>query len=314
VAAARALVTGAAGFVGQWLVRALVEDGYDVTGAALHAPASAPPDVRWITGDVRDAEHLAHAVDAARPDAVFHLAGVTFVPDAANDPGATAEINAVAAMRLLGVIRQRRRAGALDPVVVVVGSAEQYGRHDESELPLVETAEQRPHTVYAATKVAQEAMALEAWRSDGVRVICTRSFNHSGPGQNSRLLLPALVSRALALRDRPGPMLVGNQTTVRDFLHVSDVVRAYIQLAARGSAGEAYNVASGEGHSVGSLTRHVLARVGVDAPVESDPALVRAADVPALVGDASKLRAATGWTRERSLDDILDDLIHAATH
>jgi GDP-4-dehydro-6-deoxy-D-mannose reductase len=239
---------------------------------------------------------------------------VTFVPDAADDPGATAEVNVVAAARLLGVVRQRRRAGTLDPVVVVVGSAEQYGRHDATELPLVETAEQRPHTVYAATKVAQEAMALEAFRTDGVRVIVTRSFNHSGPGQNPRLLLPALVRRALALRAAPGPMLVGNQTTVRDFLHVSDVVRAYIQLADRGTAGEAYNVASGEGHSVGDLTRHVLARVGVAAEIESDPALVRAADVPALVGDATKLRAATGWTRQRSLDDILDDLIHAATY
>jgi GDP-4-dehydro-6-deoxy-D-mannose reductase len=314
VASRRALVTGAAGFVGQWLVRALIEEGYEVTGAALSAPAQAPQGVRWVVGDVRDAAHLVHAVDAARPDAVFHLAGVTFVPDAANDPGATAEINVVAAARLLGVVRQRRRAGTLDPVVVVVGSAEQYGRHDDAELPLVETAEQRPHTVYAATKVAQEALALEAFRSDGVRVIATRSFNHSGPGQNPRLLLPALVRRALALRATGGPMLVGNQTTVRDFLHVSDVVRAYIQLATRGTAGEAYNVASGSGHNVGDLTRHVLARVGVDAAIESDPALVRAADVPALVGDPSKLRAATGWTRERSLDDILDDLIHAATH
>jgi GDP-4-dehydro-6-deoxy-D-mannose reductase len=222
-------------------------------------------------------------------------------------------VNVVAAARLLGLVRARRAAGTLDPVVLVTGSAEQYGRHEAPELPLREDAAQRPHTVYAATKVAQEALALQAWRTDGVRVVCTRSFNHSGPGQHARFLLPALATRAAALREAPapGPLVVGNQTTTRDFLHVSDVVAAYIALVERGAPGEAYNVASGEGHSVGALARRVLARVGLDVPVESDPALVRPADVPALVGDASKLRAATGWAPRRSFDDLLDDLLAA---
>src|SRR5688500_17954539 len=169
----RALVTGAAGFVGGWLTRALVARGWEVTGTALAAPegGAGTDAVHWVCGDVRDPAHLAAALDAARPDAVFHLAGVTFVPEAANDPGHAVEVNVVAAARLLGLVRQRRRAGTLDPVVVVTGSAEQYGRHDDGELPLRETAEQRPHSVYAATKVAQEAVALEAFRTDGVRVV-----------------------------------------------------------------------------------------------------------------------------------------------
>ncbi|AHG91109.1 NAD-dependent epimerase/dehydratase [Gemmatirosa kalamazoonensis] len=307
----RALITGAAGFVGRWLARELVERGWDVTGAALEPAAI--DGVRWVTGDVRDGAHLADALDAARPDAVFHLAGVTFVPAAGDDPGATAEVNVVAAARLLGLLRERKRAGVLDPVVVVTGSAEQYGRHEEGEMPVAERAEQRPHSVYAATKVAQEAIALEAWRSAGVRVIATRSFNHSGPGQAPHFLLPALVRRARTLRG--GALRMGNQRPVRDFLHVSDVVAAYISLAERGSPGEAYNVASGVGTSVGELARRVLQRCGVDAPIASDPALVRPADVPWLVGDPSKLRAATGWSPRRTLDDLLDDLIahHDAT-
>jgi GDP-4-dehydro-6-deoxy-D-mannose reductase len=108
---------------------------------------------------------------------------------------------------------------------------------------------------------------------------------------------------------------MGNQSPVRDYLHVSDVVAAYIALAERGAPGEAYNVASGAGTSAGDLARRILGRLGLDAAVESDPALVRAADVPALVGDPAKLRAATGWTPRRTLDDLLDDLIqhHDAT-
>ncbi len=287
-----------------------------VTGAALSVPprdailGEAHEAARWVTGDVRDAAHIAQALDAAQPDEVYHLAGVTFVPAAGNDPGATAEVNVVAAARLLSALRERTRAGTLDPTILITGSAEQYGRHDQAEMPLAEPAEQRPHTVYAATKVAQEAFALQAARADGLRVIATRSFNHSGPGQAPHFLVPALVTRTLRLRGAVDPVLaMGNQTTVRDFLHVSDVVAAYIALAACGRPGEAYNVASGLGVSVGDLARRVLARAGVDARIESDPALVRPAEVPALVGDAAKLRAETGWVPARTLNDLLDDLI-----
>ncbi len=311
-----ALVTGAAGFVGTRLVRALCAAGWRVTGTAQGTDQIAvrDPDVEWLTGDVRDVAHLGTALDVASPDAVFHLAGVSFVPAAAADPGYAAEVNAVAAARLVGLVAQRRRAGTLDPVVVVVGSGEQYGRHDPAEFPLTESAEQRPHTVYAATKVAQETLAMQAWRGEGVRVVATRSFNHSGPGQAFRFLLPGLVGRTRALRAQPlgAPLVLGNQTTVRDFLHVDDVVAAYIALAERGRPGEAYNVASGAGHSVVDLARRVLARAGTDADLRSDPTLVRPAEVPALVGSAAKLAADTGWAPRRTLDDLIDDLIAAA--
>lgn len=328
MAPSRALVTGAAGFVGQWLCRALLGAGWEVTGATLEGAPANPilgPDehaaVHWLQADVRRTDDVRAAIDAATPDAIFHLAGVSSVPGAASDPGLTCEANVVGAARLLGEVRARRRAGTLDPVVVVVGSAEQYGRHDAAELPLTEAAAQRPLNVYAASKAAQEIVALEAARSDGARVVATRSFNHSGVGQAPHFLMPALVRRALRLRgEAPGrggrrTLTMGNRDTVRDFLHVSDVTRAYILLAERGAAGEAYNVASGVGHSVGELAERVLSALGVgDAVIESDPTLVRPVEVPALTGDSAKLRAATGWRPERSIDAIIEDLIHAATH
>ena len=210
----------------------------------------------------------------------------------------------------------RRRAGVLDPVVVVVGSAEQYGRHEPADLPLSESAEQRPLTVYAASKAAQEVFALEAYRSEGLRVVATRSFNHSGAGQAQHFLLPALVRRALALRGDPadGTLMIGNRDTVRDFLHVRDVVRAYILLAERGVAGEAYNVSSGVGRRVEDLAAEALSALGVRAELTTDPALARKVEVPALVGDSTKLRRATGWAPALGTSDIIHDLIHAATH
>ena len=180
-------------------------------------------------------------------------------------------------------------------------------------MPLHEDVAQRPLSLYAASKVAQEVSALQAFRSDGVRVVCTRSFNHSGTGHGAQFLLPSIVRRALALPTTGGVLPIGNGDTVRDFLHVADVVEAYLLLLERGASGEAYNVCSGEGTSVRELAAAVLNRLGRSADIGTDPALTRPVDVPVLVGSNSKLRRATGWAPRRTRADIIDDLIHAAT-
>jgi GDP-4-dehydro-6-deoxy-D-mannose reductase len=319
----RALITGAGGFVGQWLARVLLDEGHTVTGGTPDDPALATilssderEQIEWVRGDVRRIDDLRRWLDVATPDVIFHLAGVSSVQVAGADPGSAAEVNVVGAARLLGEVRVRRRTGVLDPLVLVVGSGEQYGRHEKADLPLAEDAEQRPLNAYAATKLAQEILALEAHRSEGVRVVCVRSFNHSGPGQPAGFLLPSLVARALALRGvQKAPRLVlGNGATVRDFLHVSDVVDAYILLATRGRPGEVYNVASGTGISVKDLAVRVLQATGVKAALGTDPALVRAVDVPALVGDPRKLREATGWTPQLTVQDVIEDLIAHPAH
>jgi GDP-4-dehydro-6-deoxy-D-mannose reductase len=123
-----------------------------------------------------------------------------------------------------------------------------------------------------------------------------------------------MVDRALALPPVGGRLLIGNGDTVRDFLHVRDVVDAYLGLLERGSHGDTYNVCSGTGVSVRMLAAAVLRRLGVTADVVTDPALARPVDVPVQVGSNSKLRRATGWAPRLTRDDIIDDLIHAASH
>jgi GDP-4-dehydro-6-deoxy-D-mannose reductase len=317
----RALVTGASGFVGQWLCAALVERGDSVTGTAVEVGADGIPPVRsdlraavqWMRVDLRDREDMARLLDEARPELVFHLAGVTFVPTASADPGHAYEVNVVASARLLSEIAARKAAGTIDPVVLVVGSGEQYGRHETAH-PLTEVAEQRPLTVYGATKAAQEIAALQTWRMGGVRVVCTRSFNHTGPDQPAHLLVPALVRRALALRGVPSPRLaIGNTTPIRDFLHVADAVQAYLFLAERGTSGEAYNVSSGVGRSVGELARLILDRVGVRAELEPVGEYIRPVDLPVLVGDSTKLREATAWRPRSGIEHAIDQMIDAAS-
>lgn len=320
----KALVTGAGGFVGQWLCRALLRREWTVTGTTLgFAPEPgilSPAELmrmHWRGINLRpgtDRRTLASLLERERPDAIFHLAGISFVPAAGDDPIAALDTNVGAAVRLTEALRLQRDAGGPDATLLVVGSAEQYGRHDEGEMPLTERAECRPRTLYAATKCAQEHFALAAARHDGLRVVATRSFNHSGRGQSPSFLLPALVQRAVAARATPGaPVPIGNTETVRDFLHVEDVVDAYIALVERGRPGEVYNVCSGEGVTVGTVAREVLARAGVTGALRPDAGLQRAVDVPALVGDNSKLRAETGWTPARSRADIISDLLDATS-
>jgi GDP-4-dehydro-6-deoxy-D-mannose reductase len=320
VGAKHALVTGAGGFAGQWLCRDLVRRGWKVTGSSFTGDpgvailgAEDHAGVTWRHEDLRAPHVVRGTIEASQPDAIFHLAGVSFVPAAGDDPLLAFDVNTGTAVRVLNEVRARKAAGTLDPVVLLVGSAEQYGRHDASAMPLGEHAECRPRTFYAATKMAQEVFALEAFRSDGVRVVCTRSFNHSGRGQAKSFLLPALVTRVLAVRGtRNARVAIGNTITIRDFLHVEDVARAYVLLAERGLAGHVYNVCSGKGVSVGDLAAEVLEAAGVDATLVPDDSLRRAVDVPCLVGQNDLLRDDTGWEQLRSRADIITDLLHGA--
>ncbi len=320
----RALVTGASGFVGPWLCRALLRDGWEVTGVSLttlpgesilteHERAA----VRWIQADLLAGSTIAQVVGESTPDAVFHLAGISFVPAFGDDPLAGFRTNVETTVSILAAVKQLRSASTLDPVVLVIGSAEQYGRHEPGHGLLTEQSECRPSTWYAASKAAQEAMALGAFRAEKLRVIATRSFNQAGPGQSPRFLLPSLVDRIRALQGRADGdrrLHLGNLDTTRDFVHAADAAEAYVALAARGVPGEVYNVCSGDGVTVEALAREVCARAGVDAELVSDPALRRAVDVPWLVGDNSKLRSTTGWAPRRSRSDIIDDLLNAASH
>lgn len=336
----RALVTGAGGFVGQWLCQALLRRRWTVSAATLgSAPQGgvlSPEDVgriAWYSHDLGgSAGRSAQTIDAAQsvatgtslqgldriveeasPDAIFHLAGIAFAPAAASDAVAAVDVNVAGAVRLLSTVRRYRERAGGDPVILVIGSGEQYGRHD-SGTPLTEDAELRPRSTYAASKCAQESFALAYARADSLKVIATRSFNHSGAGQNSSFLLPSLVARALAARrEGRNSISIGNTEPVRDFLHVEDVVGAYIALVEKGEIGDVYNVCSGEGVSVGSIAEDVLSAVGVNCSLAPDPALQRPVDVPYLVGDNSKLRAATGWSVSRSRVEIISDLINAAS-
>jgi GDP-4-dehydro-6-deoxy-D-mannose reductase len=311
------LVTGGGGFVGQWLARELLARGDRVW---LASPRGAPDmsilraeelnEVRWIATDVRDDAQVKRVIAESRPDAIVHLAGISHVPDAEGAPAAAYEVNVVGTVRMLSAVVAARTAGTIDPVVIVIGSGTQYGDHPPSAMPLSETAEQRPLGSYAATKAAQEIAAFQIARTTGLRVLCTRSFSHSGVGHAPVFLLPSLVERIRSAPPNAAVIHIGNDV-VRDYLHVKDAVSAYVALLDRGVPGQAYNVCSGTGASVSELARAALEKAGVKGQVVSDPHLQRRADMPYLVGSPKKLIEETGWKPRYTYEDILNDLLAA---
>jgi GDP-4-dehydro-6-deoxy-D-mannose reductase len=295
----RAVVTGGHGFVGQHLTAHLRALG-DAVAILDRNGADAV--------DIVDADSVERWIATVQPDVVYHLAARSHVGASWNDEEAVQQVNVggtanvLAASSAAGVAR-----------IVVVGSAEQYGRIDDSALPVRETTPLRPVSPYARSKVAAEELALAAQRNGALDVICVRAFNHTGPGQSANFLVPGLASRiAAAERTQADDIVVGNLDSVRDYTDVRDVVRAYRLLAERGEPGQVYNVCSGNGVTVADIAGDLLARARRPLRLAVDPELVRPIDVPVLVGDATCLREATGWTRQIPLERTLADVLDAA--
>lgn len=301
----RCLVTGASGFVGPHLRTALLAAGHDV----WTTDRGTAPHPQHLQCELLDAAAVRGVLTTARPDWIFHLAGLSSVAYSFAHPGEVLHTNLVGACNVFEAMR-----GACPRArILVVGSAEEYGAVDAAAQPIREDQPLAPASPYAVSKAAQELLAQQYAHSHGLDVVLARSFNHSGPGQSDRFVLPGFARQiALAEQGRQEPLLlVGNLDVWRDFLDVRDVVQAYVQLLAHGESRTAYNVCRGEAARVGDLLDGLVQRARIALRTEVDPERWRPSDLPVLRGDPGRLHARTGWrpqfTLERTLDDILGD-------
>jgi GDP-4-dehydro-6-deoxy-D-mannose reductase len=270
-------------------------------------PDALPGRVTLVEADLEDASAVEAAVDLVRPDRVVHLAAQSSVHQSWSDPAGTLRTNVQGLLHLLEAIRKR----ALAPRVLVVGSSEEYGLVRPGDIPLREDAPLRPNSPYAVSKVAQGYLALQYVLSHQMGVVRTRTFHHTGPGRGEAFAESSFARQLAEIEAgrRPPVIQVGNLESVRDFSDVRDVVRAYWALLDRGDAGEVYNVCSGSGVRVRDVLQTLVEASGLDVEVRVDPERLRPSDVPALVGDPSRLRSATGWEPRHSLADSLRDLL-----
>ena len=310
----RLLVTGAGGFVGGHLVDFLHTEHPEVEihGVVLpHGSVSwrAASGARVLEADLNDRGAAAAVVEEVRPERILHLAGQSSVHLSWLDPGGTLRTNVMGIVHVLDAARER----GMRPDVLVVGSAEEYGSVAPEEIPIREEAPLRPASPYAVSKVAQAALALLYGPAGGMRIVLTRTFHHTGPGRGEAFAESSFARQIAEIEAglRPAVLKVGNLEAVRDFADVRDVVRAYWLLLDRGAAGAVYNVCSGHGRRMRELLDVLLGNTGARMEVRVDPERLRPSDVPAQVGDPSRLRAATLWEPliplDKTLRDLLDD-------
>lgn len=282
-------MSGARGFVGSWLVPHLEAAGHEVVAVDR--------DV-----DVRDAGAVEASIAAARPDAVVHLAALASVADSLGEPARAARVNALGTLHVLRAALRRAPAAR----VLLVGSGESYGPGSGSAFD--ETAPLAPATPYARTKAVADRLGA-AFAARGLDVVRARPFAHTGPGQADAYVASSFARQLAEIEaGRRAPVLaVGNLAAVRDVLDVADVVDAYRRLLERAVPAGAYNVASGVGVSIRELLERLLALSAAKPELREDPARWRPAS--AAVGDAGRLRSATGWAPRVPLDDTLARLL-----
>jgi GDP-4-dehydro-6-deoxy-D-mannose reductase len=298
------LVTGASGFAGSHLIQHLASS-CDIVGWTRSAPPPAVADLaRWQRIDLRDRAAVDAAIRELRPAAIFHCAGLPQVAESWADTAASLAANVLGTHRLLEAVR----LAAVRCRILVTGSAHVYA---SSAAAIAEDHQLAPASPYALSKLAQEQLALRAAAEDGLQVIVTRPFNHTGPRQTPAFMAPSMARQIAAIeRGAREPIIrVGNLDAERDLLDVRDVVRAYASLMTAGTPGTVYNVASGIGRPVRTVLAALIARARVPIHVETDPERLRANDIPVLLGDATRLRAATGWRPEISFERMLNDLL-----
>jgi len=310
----RALITGIAGFVGRHLAEHLLDQpDYEVVGSVFfpeelaHPLASKGATLERV--DLTDEAEVLRLLRDTQPDAIYHLAAQAFVPLSFDNPWATLSNNIHSQLNLLhGIVKLD-----LDTRILVVGSGEEYGVIRPEETPVNEDQPLRPASPYSVSKVTQDMLGLQYYLSHDVAAIRVRPFNQIGPGQSPDFVAPAFAQQIASIeKGIQEPVLrVGNLEARRDFTDARDMVRAYRLLLKHGIPGEVYNAGSGSAHSIQEILDTLLHLTDASVEVRFDPGRARPVDVPLIVCDITKLRAATGWrpmiSFEQSLADVLAD-------
>lgn len=311
----RALVTGCNGFVGSHLVELLTQEGWQVHGTvrSFRSDLENLEDLRVAcrmptlhSCDITDGYGTARVVRDVKPDAVWHLAASSYVPDSWTNPAQVFNVNVTGTLNMLEAVRQH----APEAKMLTAGTSEEFGKaapdsFNDEETPL------RPLSPYGVSKVAADLLTQQYAASYGVHAIVTRAHNHSG-ARRGFMFAESNWARQIALAEltgKPGIIRHGNLEAVRDYTDVRDIVRGYLAAVEMGKSGDVYVLATGVGLTMRDVLERLVSMSGVPMTAEPDPARMRPSDVPFLRGNPAKAARELGWTPRIPATDMLRDLL-----
>ncbi len=309
----KVLITGISGFVGSHLAEYyLKQKNYEVFGtfkwrSNLENIIHVKEKLKLHECDIKDAFAMKTVLSAIKPDYIFHLAAQSYVPFSWRAPQETLTTNIIGEVNLFEAVRELK----FDPLIHIAGSSEEYGLVHPEETPITETNPLRPLSPYAVSKVAQDLLGHQYFKSYGLKIIRTRAFNHTGPRRPDVFVTSTFAKQLIEIEKgkREPKIFVGNLNAVRDFTDVRDVVRAYSLALQKGTPGEVYNIASGKGLKIKELLEKLIELSGVDITIEKDPERLRPSDVELLIGSPEKFQKITGWNPEIPIEQTLKDLL-----
>ena len=310
----RVLITGVTGFVGSHLAEYCLDLGHEVAG--IHRWRSRDENLNIVKGrvhlydaDLRDGTAVRKAISEFRPERVFHLAAQSFVQASWSAPAETLSTNIMCQVHLFESVRE---AGLDDCRIQIAGSSEEYGMVFDDEVPITESNPLRPLSPYAVSKVAQDLMGYQYHQSYGMHIVRTRAFNHEGP-RRGEVFVTSNFAKQIAEAEaghREPVVMVGNLDAKRDYTDVRDIVRAYWLALEHCTAGEVYNIGSGQAWRIGDMLDVLIGLAGIPLEVREDPERMRPSDVPVLHADWSRFKAATGWEPVIPFETTLKDTLN----
>lgn len=307
----KALIIGAAGFVGKYLIQHLELSGnievYATKLANEEIILSNESNTQVYNLDILKKEEIITLLYAIRPDYIFHLAAQSSVSVAWKNPAVTIDVNIKGAVNVLDAVRELY----YKPRLLLIGSGEEYGHIEDCETPIKETNHLRPGNIYAATKVCQNMIGNIYAQAYDMNVMMVRAFNHIGPGQASIFVVSDFCRQVAEIEKglREPVMYVGNLAAKRDFTDVRDVVRAYTMLIEKGVPGETYNVGSGQAFEIKEILHKIVALSSKHIEIRIDQNKIRPVDVPIIEADVTKIRQITGWCKEISLEQTIQETL-----
>ena len=303
----RALVIGAGGFAGHYLLEELTKSSDEIYATKLPNETITGTTAKILDLDITNVEAVFSLFEEIRPDCVYHLAAQSSAALSWKKPQLTMSINVIGALNVLEAIR----ALNLKSRVLLIGSGEEYGNVLPAEIPIKESTMVRPANIYAVSKLTQNLLGGLYLKAYGMDIISVRAFNHIGPMQADIFVASDFCKQvAMIEKGRKEPVIsVGNLSAIRDFTDARDVVKAYTLLMSKGISGKTYNVGGGTVCKISELLDRILKLSSVQIKVEIDQSRLRPIDTPEISADISELKKDTGWTPSKTLDETLLDTL-----